>query len=395
MASLLSFIYCKGMNAPETQVLTRCMMESGEVLTWPREKEHVPFYVDKHSTGGIGDKISLVLAPLVASCGLRVPMISGRGLGHTGGTLDKLEALEGFSTDASVEKFKHLLETVGCAIVGQTADICPADKKIYGLRDVTATVPSLPLIVSSIMSKKLAEGVDGLVLDVKWGDGAFMKTVDEARALAQAMVDVGKLMGRKVVALITDMNQPLGRAVGNAVEVQESIGLLKGDIQEPELMEVTLALGAEMLIMAGKAADEAGALALLQERLKSGAAYRKFEEMAQGQGASVPLKLTPAAHTSIVPALKDGVICKVNTEDIGWAVIALGGGRRKAGQAIDHAVGFTGLLKLGQKVKKGDPLCTVHHSDPDVAAVIKDMQAAFLIGDAPVKTGPMVVEKIH
>jgi len=233
------------MTSDETQVLTRVMMESGLTLKW--SKDH--FYVDKHSTGGIGDKISLILAPLVAACGLRVPMISGRGLGHTGGTLDKLEAIPGFRTDLSAERFQHVVDTVGCAIVSQTADICPADKKIYGLRDVTGTVPSLPLIVSSIMSKKLAEGVNGLVLDVKFGSGAFMKTVDEARQLARAMVDVGKLMGRRVVALLTDMNEPLGQAVGNALEVQEAISILKGEPADADLVEVTMALAAEVVFV--------------------------------------------------------------------------------------------------------------------------------------------------
>lgn len=222
------------MTSSETQVLTRVMMDSGLTLKW--SKDH--FYVDKHSTGGVGDKISLILAPLVAACGLRVPMISGRGLGHTGGTLDKLESIPGFRTDLSAERFQQIIDSVGCAIVGQTADICPADKKIYGLRDVTGTVPSLPLIVSSIMSKKLAEGVNGLVLDVKFGSGAFMKTVPEARALAQAMVDVGKLMGRKMVALLTDMSEPLGRAVGNALEVEEAVAMLRGEPCDPELLEV-------------------------------------------------------------------------------------------------------------------------------------------------------------
>lgn len=236
-------------------------MESGHVLEWkwdgtkglPR-----PFYADKHSTGGIGDKTSIVLAPLVAACGVPCPMISGRGLGHTGGTLDKLESIAGFKTGIPIADFQGIIQRVGCAIVAQTAEICPADKLMYALRDVTATVPNMSLIVSSIMSKKLAEGVDGLVLDVKWGTGAFMKTIEEARELGRAMVDVGRLMGRKMVALITDMNQPLGRAVGNALEVEESIEILKGT-GEPLLMEVLFALGVEMLLMAGVAKDDASA----------------------------------------------------------------------------------------------------------------------------------------
>lgn len=234
------------------------MMESGSVLEWKGQvaisKSARPFYADKHSTGGIGDKLSLILAPMVAACGVPCPMISGRGLGHTGGTLDKLESISGFNTGIPISDFQDIIQRVGCAIVAQTAEICPADKLIYGLRDVTATVPNMSLIVSSIMSKKLAEGVDGLVLDVKWGSGAFMKTLDEARALARAMVDVGRLMGRKMCALITDMNQPLGRAVGNAVEIEECIAVLKGQ-DEPQMLEVAYALGVEMLLMAGVAND--------------------------------------------------------------------------------------------------------------------------------------------
>ncbi len=344
MAAFLAFVFCKGMSSAETQVLTRVMMESGLTLRW----SPLHFYVDKHSTGGVGDKISLVLAPLVAACGLRVPMISGRGLGHTGGTLDKLEAIPGFRTDLSAARFQEVIDTVGCAIISQTADICPADKKIYGLRDVTGTVPSLPLIVSSIMSKKLAEGVNGLVLDVKFGSGAFMKTVPEARQLAQAMVDVGKLMGRKMVALLTDMNEPLGWAVGNALEVEEAEAMLRGENVDAELLEVTLALSAEMLVMAGASSTTEEARKKLCEVLDSGAALRKWKEMieAQGGGSNDKLQLPRARHIAQVHADRAGFIQSADGERLGWAAIALGAGRKIAADKVDHAVGFTKFPKV-------------------------------------------------
>ena len=394
MAAFLAFVYCRGMNADETRVLTMCMMESGQVLEWPKEGG---FYVDKHSTGGIGDKISLILAPLVASCGVKVPMISGRGLGHTGGTLDKLEALEGFRVDLSVDAFKAAVASAGCAIVAQTADVCPADKKVYGLRDVTGTVPSLPLIVSSIMCKKLAEGVDGLVLDVKWGSGAFMKTVAEARELGEAMVAVGKLMGKKMVALVTDMNQPLGRAVGNALEVQEVLDVLRGaGGAYPELLEVTKALAAEMLVMSGKADDLIGAEAMLSAKLADGSALRVFEAMAQAQGAKLPLSLPKAPHVTPVPALEAGMVAAIDSEAVGWAAIALGAGRRRTTDTVDPRVGFTALAKLGETMSKGQTIALIHHADPDHAApAIAAIQKAYLIAPAmSTPRGAMVVERI-
>lgn len=393
MASFLAFVFCRGMSDRETQVLTKVMMESGQVLQWPKDG----FYCDKHSTGGIGDKISLVLVPLVVSCGLRVPMISGRGLGHTGGTLDKLEAIEGFRVDLSAEAFRQVVAATGCAIVAQTADVCPADKKLYGLRDVTGTVPSLPLIVSSIMSKKLAEGVDGLVLDVKWGSGAFMKTHDDARHLARAMVAVGKLMNRKVTALITDMNQPLGRAVGNATEVQEVIDILSGSHAEHgELMEVTLALAAELLIMGGVAKTAEEAKIQLSKHLEDGTALRKFEEMAAAQGALLPLKLPTAAYRTPAPSHRSGFVTAIDSEAIGWAAIALGAGRRTKEDLVDLAVGFTHLAKIGERIEKGQQLALVHHNSPNVDAVLQALADAYTIAEKePPARGPMIVERIE
>jgi pyrimidine-nucleoside phosphorylase len=409
MAALLAFIFCKGMTSDETQALTRVMMDSGMTLTW--SKDH--FYVDKHSTGGIGDKISLILAPLVASCGLRVPMISGRGLGHTGGTLDKLESIPGFRTDLSAPRFQEVIDRVGCAIVSQTADICPADKKIYGLRDVTGTVPSLPLIVSSIMSKKLAEGVNGLVLDVKFGSGAFMKTVPEARELASAMVAVGNLMGRKMVALLTDMNEPLGRAVGNALEVEEAVAMLRGEPCDKELLDVTVALSAEMLVMAGAANNIEEASKRLREQLASGAALEKWNEMVRAQGGDPSAPLPVARHVTEVRAERTGVVQSADGERVGWAAIALGAGRRVASDKVDHAVGFTGLPKVGKRrrerwsvytkqknkvgdmVEKGHLLAKIHHNSDDVQHVVKEIMASFPISEEPVtRRGPMVLERI-
>src|SRR5437868_6662315 len=280
MAAFLMAVLFRGLNPAETAALTLAMRDSGDVLKFPNDPRPL---VDKHSTGGVGDKVSLPLAPLLACLGFRVPMISGRGLGITGGTLDKLDSIPGFKTSLPTERIMQIVAEVGCVICGQTERMVPADKGLYALRDVTATVPSLPLIVSSIMSKKLAEGLDGLVLDVKWGSGAFMKTVADAEALAEAMVAVGQLMGKKIVALITDMNQPLGRTAGNALEIEESIGILCGE-REDDILEVTMALGSEMLLMAGIASDSESARQLLGEKLMSGAALKKFQEMVESQG---------------------------------------------------------------------------------------------------------------
>lgn len=395
MAAMAMAICFQGMTFDETVALTRAMVESGTVLQWPRTR----FYGDKHSTGGIGDKVSLILAPLVAACGVAVPMISGRGLGPTGGTLDKLESIPGFRTNLTLAELQRITDEVGCCIAGATADLAPADKKLYALRDVTATVSCLPLIVASIMSKKLAANVDGLVLDVKWGSGAFMKTQDQARQLAEAMVTVGQRYDKQVCALITDMNQPLGRYAGNALEVRESIACLQS-AQPPagseDLMEVTLALAAELLVMAGITKTIAAARELLQKKLASGEAYEKFREMVSAQGGNLAVPLPEARYRRPVPAPASGYVQHIVCDRLGYAVIALGGGRRAAGDEIDPAVGLEAPRKRGDAVQAGDPLVVLHYNDAARAeAAAQLVREAYVLGPTPVaERWPLVVTKI-
>lgn len=400
MAALAMAICFQGMNFDETMWLTRAMVESGNVVEW----RHGPglFYADKHSTGGIGDKTSLIIAPLVAACGVKVPMISGRGLGPTGGTLDKLESIAGFRTNLSLDEFRQVSDEVGCCMIGATPEIAPADKKLYALRDVTATVSCLPLIVASIMSKKLAENVDGLVLDVKWGSGAFMRTREASLELAQAMVEVGKRYGKKVCALQTDMNQPLGQKIGNALEVRECIELMSGKAKADDLMEVTLALSAEMLLMAGVAKNVAAAREMLQKKLTSGDALKKFGEMIEAQGGDARVcedvgRLPVAKHTKSIPATQSGYVKSIECDQIGYAVIALGGGRKVASDKIDFAVGFEQPKKIGDAVKKGEPLMVMHYNDAGRAAEAERMvQQAYGISTETVSGRPqLVVQKIE
>jgi pyrimidine-nucleoside phosphorylase len=409
MSALAMAICFQGMNFDETMWLTRAMIESGKVVEWRRPSgapggralPTTSFYADKHSTGGIGDKTSLIIAPLVAACGVKVPMISGRGLGPTGGTLDKLESISGFRVNLSLDEFKQTVDTVGCAMIGQTAEIAPADKKLYALRDVTATVSCLPLIVGSIMCKKLAENVDGLVLDVKWGSGAFMRTREESAELARAMVEVGKRYGKKVCALQTDMNQPLGQKIGNALEVRECIEIMQGEHGGSPLLEVTLALCAEMLLMAGVAKNVADATQMLQKKLASGDALRKFAEMVAAQGGDPRVcedvkRLPVAKHIRPLAAPKSGFVQAIECDQIGYAVIALGGGRKVAADKIDFAVGFEQPKKIGDAVKAGEPLMIMHYSDEARAAEAERMvQQAYRIEDKPVTTRrPLIVQKI-
>jgi pyrimidine-nucleoside phosphorylase len=400
MAALAMAICFQGMNFDETMWLTRAMIESGKVVEWPRAPRS--FYADKHSTGGIGDKVSLILAPLVACCGVKVPMISGRGLGPTGGTLDKLESIAGFRTGLSLDEFQRVTDKVGCAMIGQTAEIAPADKKLYALRDVTATVSCLPLIVASIMCKKLAENVDGLVLDVKWGSGAFMRTREVSADLAKAMVEVGKRYGKKVCALQTDMNQPLGQQIGNALEVRECIEIMNGSAQADDLLEVTLALSVEMLLMAGVAKSVADARQMLQKKLASGEALRKFAEMIAAQGGDARVcdevkRLPSARQKKPIAALKSGFVQAIECDQIGYAVIALGGGRKVAADKVDFAVGFEQPKKVGNAVKAGEPLMLMHYNDEKRGAEAGRMvQNAYRIEDKAVKTQlPLIVQKIE
>ncbi len=397
MSALCMAVVFRGLNAQELGAWTQAMLESGEVLDL---SETPGVKVDKHSTGGVGDKVSLSLAPLAAACGVPVPMISGRGLGHTGGTLDKLESIPGFRVDLSVADYRRLVRDVGVCLIGQTATLAPADKKLYALRDVTATVDCLPLIASSIMSKKLAEGIDALVLDVKVGSGAFMKRLEDARALARTMIALGTAMNRKVTALLTDMDQPLGRAVGNALEVVEAVEMLHGRAPE-DYTEVTLALTAEMLVLGGKAATPEQARELLQRAVADGSALRKLKEIVQAQGGDPRAiddysRLPQARATSDVPAPVDGFVTAIDTEAVGLAAVALGAGRQRVDSLIDPAVGFTLLRKVGEPVKAGEPVVRVHYNNE---GPLKDVQerllAAYSFGAHIPAPRPLVVERLE
>lgn len=386
LSAMLMAIVLRGMTTAETVALTESMMRSGVIADLSSVKAPK---VDKHSTGGVGDKISIHLAPMVAACGVAVPMISGRGLGHTGGTLDKLEAIPGFRVGLSLDEYRERVESVGCALIGQTRELAPADKKLYALRDVTATVECLPLICASIMCKKLAEGIDALVLDVKFGGGAFMKTKGDARALAQAMADIGNAMGKPTRALLTAMDQPLGRAVGNALEVAESVACLKGEGPE-DLMEVTYALGAEMLVLARAAKDAKEGDARLREVVGSGKALEKFRGIVAAQGGDArvcdePMSvMKPARWRGEVRATTDGFVQSVDAMTVALAALRLGAGRVKAEDVIDHAAGFTGLVKIGERVSAGDVLAVVHANDEaKLAAAQAETVKAVVVGDAP------------
>ncbi len=364
--ALLMAIFWRGMTPQETAWLTDAMMRSGDVIDLtdlPGAK------VDKHSTGGVGDKVSLILAPLAVACGLKVPMMSGRGLGHTGGTLDKLEAIPGFKVQLSIPEFRAILQKVGCAMIGQTPQVVPADRKLYSLRDVTGTVECIPLICASIMSKKLAEGIDSLVLDVKFGKGAFMKKKDDALTLARAMVEVGRAGGKPVRALLTAMNQPLGRAAGHTTEVIESIECLKGR-GPADLMEVTYALTGQMLLLGGKAKDENDARKKMETAIANGSALKVFHEMCVAQGGDPKViedyTILPTAKKLLAvkaPADARGFVSEVDALKCGHAIMALGGGRAAVTDKVDHAVGIADLIKIGEPVSAGTRLCTLHVND--------------------------------
>ena len=364
--ALLMAIFWRGMTPQETAWLTDAMMRSGDVI----DLRDIPgAKVDKHSTGGVGDKVSLILAPLAVACGLKVPMMSGRGLGHTGGTLDKLEAIPGFKVQLSIPEFRAILQKVGCAMIGQTPQVVPADRKLYSLRDVTGTVECIPLICASIMSKKLAEGIDSLVLDVKFGKGAFMKKKEDALILARAMVATGKAGGKPVRAVLTAMNQPLGHAAGHTTEVIESIECLKGR-GPADLMEVTYALTGHMLILGGLAKTEAEARRKMEAAIADGSALQKFRDMCTAQGGDAKVvddyKILPTAKKLLevkAGAGARGFVSGVDALKCGHAIMALGGGRAAVTDKIDHAVGIAGLIKIGAPVSAGTLLCTLHVND--------------------------------
>jgi pyrimidine-nucleoside phosphorylase/thymidine phosphorylase len=399
MSAFCMAVFFRGMAPDEVAALTSAMLRSGDVL----DLSDIPgAKVDKHSTGGVGDKVSLALAPLAAACGVRVPMISGRGLGHTGGTLDKLEAIPGFQVDLPVERFRALVRDVGACLVGQTSRLAPADRRLYALRDVTATVESIPLIAASIMSKKLAEGIDALVLDVKVGSGAFMKSQDDARTLARTLAGIGREMGKRVTALLTRMDEPLGRAVGNALEVEEALALLRGE-GPPDLAEVTVALTAEMLVLGGAAPDRGAARARVERAIADGSGLAKLEEIVRAQGgdpAAVrdPGRLPRAPHRREVPAPASGHVVAIDTEAVGLASVALGAGRARVEDRIDPAVGLVVLKKLGDRVERGEPIATLHHGESGEAAdrVSARLTAAWSIGpDSPGAARPLVVETLE
>ncbi len=385
-SAFLMAVYFQGMTLNETVALTEVMLQSGDQY----DLSQIPgCKVDKHSTGGVGDKVSLILAPLAAACGLKVPMMSGRGLGHSGGTLDKLESIQGFDVNLSRENFEAILNKVGCAMTGQTEKIAPADKKLYALRDVTATVNCIPLITASILSKKLAEGANALVLDVKVGSGAFMKTREQARKLAKTLTLVAKKMGLPCRAILTSMNQPLGYAVGNAIEVRESIDILKNektkDLCSADLKALTVHLCAHMLEIGGVARSLSEGRKLAHLRLMDGSAWRVFQDLVQSQGGNLQqiqnATLLPEAPRKVIwTAPSCGYVAKIDTAEIGKLLIHLGGGRKKASDAVDPGVGIIFHRKLGNKVQEGDPLVTLHtQPHTDLSALESQFHQAFQI----------------
>ncbi len=393
-AAFLMAVFLRGMDDEETLALTKAMIESGKPIKWDTDKPRV----DKHSTGGVGDKVSIPLAPLVASYGVLVPMISGRALGHTGGTLDKLESIPGYRTDLSVEEFKRVVLDVGCSIIGQTPELAPADGKIYALRDATATVESIPLISASIMSKKLSEGLTGLVLDVKTGSGAFMREYNDAKKLAETMVNIGNGYGVKTVALITNMDVPLGWAAGNSCEICESVQLLKGYGPE-DLKEIVLTLGAYMLILGGKTQSVDVGKEMMENAIKGGEGYIRFKKMVEAQGGDFQAiereDFTKAKIDAEVKADMDGYISAMDTKKVGMAAVLLGAGRLKKEDGIDHKVCIFTLKKTGDMVKRGETVFRVFGNDErKVEEAVKMLKDSFSISGERVERKPLIFEVI-
>jgi pyrimidine-nucleoside phosphorylase len=396
MSAFLMAVYFRGMTDAELTALVSVMLESGAVA----DLSHVPgVKVDKHSTGGVGDKVSIVLAPLVAVLGVPVPMMSGRGLGHTGGTVDKLETIPGFRTGLSLDEYRTQMERLGCALIAQTSEVAPLDRRLYGLRDVTATVESIPLIASSIMSKKLAEGIDALVLDVKLGNGAFMPDYDRAARLSRTMIGIGAAHGKQVVALLTAMDRPLGHAIGNALEIEECVNALRGE-GPADLRELTLELAAEMLVLGGAAADVDSARVAAAAALDDGRALEKMRAIIRAQGGNDavlddPAILPQAPSRYVVEAPRAGVVSGMNVRALGEAAVALGAGRATLDDAIDPAVGFHITVKPGDDVAAGQPIGAVYARSLESAhAAAAQVLAAISIGDEPARPLPLVVERI-
>lgn len=396
VAAFLMAVYFRGLDRDEMNAMMEAMLESGKRLDLSR----LPITrIDKHSTGGVGDKTSLILAPLIASLGVAVPMMSGRGLGHTGGTLDKLESIPGFRTALTLAEAERQIARIGCAMLSQTDEIVPADRKFYALRDATATVEVIPLIAASIMSKKLSEGLTGLVLDIKRGSGSFLPKLEDEIELAKAMIDLGSTHGCPVVAYLTAMDRPLGYSCGNALEVVEAIDVLKG-AGPPDLIEVTLALGAAMLVLGTVASSEEGAHTLMHDSINSGKALAKFEEIIAAQGGDTgivrdPTRLPQARHREPFVAKRDGVVQTVDPRAIGYGVIALGGGRRNMEEKVDPSVGFVITAKPGHHVTKGQTLATIHaRSREDIAVGRSTLEQAIVIGDSAPPPLPLVSHRV-
>ncbi len=397
-AALAMAIFFRGMSTEECAALTRAMAQSGRRLDWPEIDGPI---VDKHSTGGIGDTVSLILAPAVAACGGFVPMIAGRGLGHTGGTIDKLESIPGYNTAPGADTFRRCVREVGCAIIGQTDDLAPADKRLYGVRDVTATIETIPLLTASILSKKLAAGLGGLVLDVKTGSGAFLTSLDEARELARSLVETACAAGLPTLALLTDMNEPLAKAAGNAVEVRIAIDHLTGRVRDPRLHEIVMALGLEMLIAANLASDVGEARHKIERALDDGAAAEKFAAMVHALGGPHDILEHHDVHLPTAPCIREvrpanaGPVTAIDTRALGVSVVALGGGRRIPGTAIDPSVGLTDLAGIGDEVGPNRPLCRVHaRSEADADSASQAIQRAYHIGDEAPAARPLVIDRV-
>jgi thymidine phosphorylase len=398
VAAMAMAIYFNSMTDRETAALTRAMARSGEMLDWSRDRLPGPV-ADKHSTGGVGDKVSFALAPIVAACGVFVPMISGRGLGHSGGTLDKIESIPGYQTAPDVDLFRRTVKSVGCAIIGQTDAIAPADRRLYAIRDVTATVESMPLIVASILSKKAAAGLSALVMDVKTGSGAFMPSLASATALARQIVATGAEIGIKTRALITDMSEPLGRTAGNAVEIQEILDYLVGAACEPRLDALIRALSVELLTMTGVAPDAAAAAANVEQAIRSGRAAEIFGRMVRALGGPSDLierrdfYLPIAKRTAPIYAATDGYLAAVDARKIGLAIVGLKGGRARAGDRLDLSTGFTGIAPIGERIDRNRPLAIAHAAtDDDLARAICEYRDACTISPAPPLPRPLIYD---
>ncbi|MCT1903280.1 pyrimidine-nucleoside phosphorylase [Oceanobacillus sojae] len=389
ISSWLMAVYFQGLNSDETSALTDLMVKSGETIDLSFLNTTV---VDKHSTGGVGDKVSLIVAPIITSLGIPFAKMSGRGLGHTGGTVDKLEAIKGFHTELPLQRFKDQVKELGIALVGQSGNLVPADKKIYALRDVTGTVDSIPLIASSIMSKKIASGADAIVLDIKVGNGAFMKTEEEAKKLAETMVAIGKKLNRETVAVLTNMDQPLGSEIGNGNEVLEAVKLLRDQEYRQDLYDVSVEIAAQMVFLAGKATTEEQARKLVKEVIQSGEAYEKFVTFIEAQDGKMDSIHEMEAKQSIdVTAEQAGYIASIETQQIGEAAMLLGAGRKTKDDQIDHQVGITFHVKTGDKLQAGDKLATIHTNMEDNDAVIKKIKDAITLSDHPVQVKSSVI----